>query len=75
MSMPPDPFQMGAFQPVSPPHVPSNANYDAYLRQRHNSPQPFLGAVYDDHQTKSIDQVRASSHVPNDLGTNSIIRL
>jgi len=39
-------------------HVPSNASYDAYARQRHDSPQPLLEPVCQDFRSGPMNDVR-----------------
>ena len=48
-TLPPDALQLNHHTyNTHPTHVPSNASYDVYARQRHDSPQPLLEPVYED---------------------------
>jgi len=52
-ALPPDALQLGALPLTynTPAHVPSNASYDVYVRQRHESPQPLLEIPYEDQRS------------------------
>lgn len=58
---PTDPLHIGSHAYTAPAHVPSNASsYDAYARQRHDSPQPLLETVYEDLRSGPMTDVRVS---------------
>jgi hypothetical protein len=63
-ALPPDALHLGPHAYKTPTHVPSNASsYDAYARQRHDSPQPLLETVYEDLRSGHMTDVRVSRHV------------
>jgi len=57
-TLPPDALHFTPHTYNTPTHVPSNASYDAYVRQRHDSPQPLLEPVGQDFRSGPMNDVR-----------------